>query len=152
MLTKIVYDKYWRSWFLHDYKASSGEEAKKGFYKKNYKNVTNEISNNKKKRFFYIFRLGKPRVTNLIVGIHFLKFYINHIFLTIFFYRSKPLVAKVAKKQNQKNFFLAKILATYLFSDNKCPAKIWRKAVTFTSPKWKSYMELPPKNHIFNQF
>ena len=27
MLTKIVYDKYWRSWFLHDYKASSGEEA-----------------------------------------------------------------------------------------------------------------------------
>ena len=28
MLTKIVYDKYWRSWFLHDYKASSGEEAK----------------------------------------------------------------------------------------------------------------------------
>ena len=28
MLTKIVYDKYWRSWFLDDYKASSGEEVK----------------------------------------------------------------------------------------------------------------------------
>ena len=28
MLTKIVYDKYWRSWFFDDYKASSGEEAK----------------------------------------------------------------------------------------------------------------------------
>ena len=32
----------------------------KGFYmhKKNYKNATNEISNNEKKRFFGIFRLG----------------------------------------------------------------------------------------------
>ena len=28
MITKIVYDEYWRSWFLDDYKASSGEEAK----------------------------------------------------------------------------------------------------------------------------
>ena len=27
MLTKITYDEYWRSWFLDDYKASSGEEA-----------------------------------------------------------------------------------------------------------------------------
>ena len=29
---------------------------------KNYKNATNEISNNEKKWFFGIFRLGKPRV------------------------------------------------------------------------------------------
>ena len=33
--------------------------------KKNYKNANNEILNNEKKRFFGIFRLGKPRVANV---------------------------------------------------------------------------------------
>ena len=31
-LTKIVYDKYWRSLFFDDYKASFGEEAKWRLY------------------------------------------------------------------------------------------------------------------------
>ena len=42
--------------------------------KKIKKNATNEISNNektKKKRFFDIFRLGKPRVANLTQGTDF---------------------------------------------------------------------------------
>ena len=36
---------------------------------KNYKNATNEILNNEKKRFFDIFRLERPRVANLTPGI-----------------------------------------------------------------------------------
>ena len=28
MLTKIISHEYWQSWFLDDYKSSSGEEAK----------------------------------------------------------------------------------------------------------------------------
>ena len=43
MLTKIVYDKYWRSWFLHDYKASSGEEAKQKSVKDGARNFFNTI-------------------------------------------------------------------------------------------------------------
>ena len=38
-------------------------------HKKNYKNATNEISNNEKIAVFGIFRLGKPRVANLTPGI-----------------------------------------------------------------------------------
>ena len=69
-------------------------------HKKNYKNVTNEVLNNEKKTVFDICRLGKPRVANLLnTGNRFLeKFYIEYIFLKNFFYRSKPLLTKVAKK------------------------------------------------------
>ena len=42
-------------------------------HKKNYKNATNEILNNEKKRFFGIFRLGKPRVANLTPEIDCLR-------------------------------------------------------------------------------
>ena len=69
-------------------------------HKKNYKNATNEISNNEKKAIFGIFRLGKPQVANLTPGIDCLRNFtpIINIFLKIFFYRPNPLVAKVAKK------------------------------------------------------
>ena len=40
-----------------------------------------------------------------------------------------------------KNLFWDEILATYFFSVDKWPAKIWAKTVTYSSPKWKSYME-----------
>ena len=55
---------------------------KKGFYmhKKNYKNATNEISNNEKKLFFGIFRLGKPRVANLTPGIDSLRNFTSIIY------------------------------------------------------------------------
>ena len=53
----------------------------------------------KKKRFFGIFRLGKPRVANLTPGIDSLRNFIDYVFLKFFFYRSKPLVAKNAKKK-----------------------------------------------------
>ena len=42
-------------------------------HKKNLKNATNEISINEKKRFFGIFRLGKPRVANLSPGLDSLR-------------------------------------------------------------------------------
>ena len=43
-------------------------------HKKIYKNATHEILNNeKKKRFFGIFRLGKPWVANLTPGIDSLR-------------------------------------------------------------------------------
>ena len=38
-------------------------------HKKNFKNVTNKISNNGKKQIFDIFRLGEPWVANLTPGI-----------------------------------------------------------------------------------
>ena len=47
MFTKIVYDEYWRSWFLDDYKASSGEEAKnKQINKKISAALPNKLSKN----------------------------------------------------------------------------------------------------------
>ena len=50
-------------------------------HKKNYRNATNEISNNeKKKRFFAIFRLGKPRVANLTPGIDSLRNFTSIIY------------------------------------------------------------------------
>ena len=49
----------------------------------------------------------------------------------------------LAQKKILWRFYACKNLATYLFSNNKCLAKIWAKLVTFTSPKWKSYMESP---------
>ena len=45
--------------------------------------------------------------------------------------------------ETPKIFFWAEILATYFFSVDKCPAKIWAKSVTYRSPKWKSYIESP---------
>ena len=49
--------------------------------KKNYKNATNEIFNNeKKKRFFDIFRLGRPRVANITPGIHSLRNFTSIIY------------------------------------------------------------------------
>ena len=40
-------------------------------------------------------------------------------------------------------FFWANNFDTYLFSDKKCPVKIWAKSVTYGSTKSKSYMESP---------
>ena len=51
--------------------------------------------------------------------------------------------------ETPKNFFLAEILATYFFSVDKCLAKIRAKSVTYSSPKWKSYMESPFYNIVF---
>ena len=49
--------------------------------KKNDKNATNEISNNEKKTFFfYIFRLGKPRLDNLTSGIDSLRNFTSIIY------------------------------------------------------------------------
>ena len=63
----------------------------KGFYmhNKNYKNATNEISDNEKKKWFFdIFRLGKPRVPNLITGIDSLRNFTSIMyFWKFFFYR-----------------------------------------------------------------
>ena len=42
-------------------------------HKKNYKNATNEILINEKKRFFDIFRLGRPHVANITPGIDSLR-------------------------------------------------------------------------------
>ena len=42
-------------------------------HKKKYKNATIEISYNEKKRFFGIFRLVKPRVANLTLGLDSLR-------------------------------------------------------------------------------
>ena len=42
-------------------------------HKKKYKNATNEISNNEKKQFFNLFRLGKSRLTNVTPGIKSLR-------------------------------------------------------------------------------
>ena len=44
-------------------------------HKKNYKNATNEVSNNEKKGFFDISRLGKPRVANLTPGIDLIMYF-----------------------------------------------------------------------------
>ena len=48
--------------------------------KKNYKNATTEISNNEKKQFFAILRLGKPRVANLTTGIDSLKIFTSILY------------------------------------------------------------------------
>ena len=48
--------------------------------KKNYKNATNEISNNGIKRYFGIFRLGKPRVANITPGIDSLRNFTSIIY------------------------------------------------------------------------
>ena len=68
-------------------------------HKKNYKNANNEISNNeKKKAVFWHFKVRKASGGQSNTGNRFLEeFYIDYIFLKIFFYRSKPLVAKNAK-------------------------------------------------------
>ena len=100
----------------------------------------------KKKRFFWHFQARKASGGQSNTGNWFLeKFYIDYIFLKNFFYRSKPLVAKVEKKfffskkmetksktgvEPPKKIFWAKNLTTYLFSDIKRPAKIWAKFVT----------------------
>ena len=49
-------------------------------HKNNYKNARNEISNNKKKGFFVIFRLGKLRVANLTPGIDSLRNFTSKIY------------------------------------------------------------------------
>ena len=49
-------------------------------HKKNDKNANNEISNNEKKRFFGIFRLGKPQVANLTPGIDSLRNFTSIIY------------------------------------------------------------------------
>ena len=64
-------------------------------HKKKYKNATNEISNNEKKRFFDIYRLLKPRVANLTPGID--STLQRVFFLKLFFDQSKFLVANIAK-------------------------------------------------------
>ena len=50
-------------------------------HKKNYKNANKQISNNEKKRFFGICRLGKPRVANVTPGTDSLR----HFTLIIYF-------------------------------------------------------------------
>ena len=77
-------------------------------HKKNYKNAINEISNNEKKAVFLHFQVRKASGGQSNTGNRFReKFYIDYIFLKNFFYRSKPLVAKNAKKS-----FRSKKMAT----------------------------------------
>ena len=87
-----------------------------------------------KERFFYIFRLGKPRVANLIPGIDSLRnctlIHIDYIVLKIFFYRSTLLVAKVAKKKN----FCSKEMATKIKTSGvETPKKQITQAVSCES-------------------
>ena len=49
-------------------------------HKKNYKNATNEILENEKKRFFDIFRLGRPRVANITPGFDSLRNFTSIIY------------------------------------------------------------------------
>ena len=114
----------------------------------------------KKNRFLGIFRLGKPRVPK--PGIDSLRNFTSIIyFWKIFFYRSKPFVAKNAKKsfcskkmamksktgvETPKKFFLSWNFGHLLFFGEQIPAKIWAKSVTYSSPTWKSYMESPQSN------
>ena len=68
-------------------------------HEKNYKNANNEISNNEKKQFFGIFRLGMPRVANLTPRIDTLRNFTSIMyFWKFFFYPSKLLKANIAKK------------------------------------------------------
>ena len=77
-------------------------------HKKKYKNATNEISNNEKKLGFWNFSVRKTSGGQYNTGYRLLEeFYTDYIFLKIFFYRSKLLVAKNAKKS-----FCSKKMAT----------------------------------------
>ena len=55
-------------------------------HKKNYKNATNEISNEEKKRFFNIFRLGNRGVANVTPVIDSLKNFISILKFEKFFH------------------------------------------------------------------
>ena len=84
MLTKIVYDKYWRSWFLHDYKASSGEEAKLDTFFFWKMNDSNRINKSKLKKNMYKRKISNWDL-NLKKSLSVLSFSIISLLILIVF-------------------------------------------------------------------
>ena len=124
--------------------------------------MTNEISNNENKTVLWHFQVRKASGSQSNTRNRFLeKFNIDYIFLKIFFYRSKLLVAKVAKKnfcskkiatksktgvETTKNFFLSWNFGYLLFFDWQMPCQNLSEIGDLHFTYVKIYMESPNNN------